>query len=170
MSRFFRGGDDSSSDSSSDEEELYSDEEEAGEKQKQDDSDKDSDEDASDDEDSDDDSSDDSVGGPQGASRFLKGGLSSDSENSDDEVRAKVRSAKDKRLDELDTSIKQIENGQKNGDWTLISAGKAFDCEEKLRISQVLTFYRIRQALPSGGSTSRIGKDTEILCQNSSGA
>ncbi|ODA80886.1 hypothetical protein RJ55_03846 [Drechmeria coniospora] len=118
MSRFFRGGDDSSSDSSSDEEELYSEEEE--EKViDQNDSDEDSDEDAS--EEDSDDSSDEEGGGGKGASKFLRD-ADSESEDSDDEVRAKVRSAKDKRLDELEASIKQIENGQKNGDWTLISA------------------------------------------------
>ncbi|KAF4954091.1 hypothetical protein FGADI_5518 [Fusarium gaditjirri] len=111
MSRFFRGGDDSSSESSSDEEELYSEEEEEEEQQ-------DSQEDSSE-ADSDDSSSDDEGG--RGINKFLKD-ASSDSEDSDDEVRAKVKSAKDKRLDELESSIKQIENGQKNGDWTLISA------------------------------------------------
>lgn len=122
-SRFFRGGDDSSSDSSSDEEELLTEEEESEDQQK-DDSEEDSDEQS--DEDDDDDDSDDSDGdGPSkgGANWFLKD-ASSESEDSDDEVRAKVKSAKDKRLDELDSSIKQIENGQKNGDWTLISAGE----------------------------------------------
>jgi DNA-binding NarL/FixJ family response regulator len=58
-----------------------------------------------------------------GANWFLKD-ASSESEDSDEEVRGKVKSAKDKRLDELDASIKQIENGQKNGDWTLISNGR----------------------------------------------
>lgn len=115
MSRFFRGGDDSSTDSSSDEEELYSEEEEEqkGAQDSQDDSDEDSDEDSDD--------SDASIVPGGGASNFLVG--ISDSEDSDEDVRAKVKSAKDKRIDELDSSIKQIENGQKNGDWTLISSG-----------------------------------------------
>ncbi|KAL4725553.1 Translation initiation factor 3 subunit c [Fusarium chlamydosporum] len=112
MSRFFRGGDDSSSDSSSEEEELYSEEEEEEEQQ-------DSQEESSEADDSDDSDSDDEGG--KGINKFLKD-ASSDSDDSDDEVRAKVKSAKDKRLDELESSIKQIENGQKNGDWTLISA------------------------------------------------
>lgn len=123
MSRFFRGGEDSSSDSSSDEEELYSDEEEEqqkGPKNNFEKSDSDDDSDDMDDSDeSDDSSSDDEAGG---ANRFLRDAMS-DSESEEEEVRAKVRSAKDKRLDELEASIKQIENGQKNGDWTLISAG-----------------------------------------------
>ncbi|KAH8170706.1 PCI domain-containing protein [Sarocladium implicatum] len=123
MSRFFRGGDDSSSDSSSDEEEVYGSDEEQqqtlGRSGGQDDSDDDSSDDMSG-QDSDDDSSDDSDA-PRGAARFLNDASDSESD-SDDEVRAKVKSAKDKRLDELESSIKQIENGQKNGDWTLISA------------------------------------------------
>ncbi|KAH6893502.1 eukaryotic translation initiation factor 3 [Thelonectria olida] len=115
MSRFFRGGDDSSSESSSDEEELYSEEEEEEQEVgSQGDSDEDSQDES--DENADSDSDSDEVG----ANKFLKD-VSSESEDSDDEVRAKVRSAKDKRLDELEASIKQIENGQKNGDWTLIS-------------------------------------------------
>ncbi|KAH7140623.1 eukaryotic translation initiation factor 3 [Dactylonectria macrodidyma] len=115
MSRFFRGGDDSSSESSSDEEDLYSEEEE--EQQEQDNSQDDSDDDSQAD-DSDSDSSDDD--NKAGANKFLRDAVSSD-EDSDEEVRGKVKSAKDKRLDELEATIKLIENGQKNGDWTLIS-------------------------------------------------
>ncbi|RSL52557.1 Eukaryotic translation initiation factor 3 subunit C [Fusarium floridanum] len=115
MSRFFRGGDDSSTDSSSDEEELYSEEEEEEEEQE------DSQEESSQ-EDSDSDDSDDGGVKKTGASAFLLGQSDSDSDDSDEEQRGKVKSAKDKRLDELEASIKQIENGQKNGDWTLISA------------------------------------------------
>ncbi|KAG6013774.1 Translation initiation factor 3 subunit c [Claviceps lovelessii] len=118
MSRFFRGGEDSSSDSSSDEEELYSDEEQQQQQQGSDQDDSDDSDDMNDSDDSDDSSSDDGAGG---ANRFLRD-AASDSESEEEEVRAKVKSAKDKRLDELDASIKQIENGQKNGDWTLISA------------------------------------------------
>lgn len=119
MSRFFRGAGDSSSESSSDEEELYGDEQDLNQNGSDDvdDSDDSDDMDGSD-MDSDSDDSDDG----KGVNRFLKD-ASSDSEDSDDDVRAKVKSAKDKRLDELEASIKLIENGQKNGDWTLISAG-----------------------------------------------
>ncbi|KAG6038493.1 Translation initiation factor 3 subunit c [Claviceps sp. Clav32 group G5] len=117
MSRFFRGGDESSSDSSSDEEELYSDEEKR-QRQGAEQDDSDDSDDMNDSDDSDDSSSDDGAGG---ANRFLRD-AASDSESEEEEVRAKVKSAKDKRLDELDASIKLIENGQKNGDWTLISA------------------------------------------------
>lgn len=56
-------------------------------------------------------------------SRFLKGGDDSDS---DDEslVKRQVKSLKDKRLEGLLTSVKTIENGQKNNDWGLIASGK----------------------------------------------
>ncbi|KAH6664379.1 eukaryotic translation initiation factor 3 [Plectosphaerella plurivora] len=122
MSKFFRGGDDSSTDSSSDEEELYSEEEkEQNEKQQVRDSD-DSDEDDSDEDedDSSDDSSDDE-GAQKGANRFLRD-VSSDSEDSDQDERVKVKSAKDKRHEEVEATIKLIENGEKNGDWATISS------------------------------------------------
>ncbi|GJN73763.1 eukaryotic translation initiation factor 3 subunit C [Purpureocillium lilacinum] len=118
MSRFFRGGDDSSTDSSSDEEELYSEEEEEQDLN-QNDSDEDSDEGSE--EESEEETSDEEGGKAQGASKFLRD-AESESDDSDDEVRDKVRSAASKRLEELLDSIKKIENGQKNGDWTLISA------------------------------------------------
>ncbi|KAF6830009.1 eukaryotic translation initiation factor 3 subunit 8 [Colletotrichum plurivorum] len=115
MSRFFRGGDDSSTDSSSEEEELYSEEEEEEEEH-----DQEEDSDEQDDDDSDSDSSDSDGGQKAGASRFLRD-ASSESEDSEDEERVKVKSAKDKRIEELEATIKLIENGQKNGDWASIS-------------------------------------------------
>ncbi|KAK5997476.1 Eukaryotic translation initiation factor 3 subunit C [Cladobotryum mycophilum] len=119
MSRFFRRpGDESSSESSSDDEELYANEDEEQQSQEEE-----SEEDSAFGNDSDEESSEDSddEDGKKGASRFLRD-AASDSSDSDDEVRAKVKSAKLKRLDELESSIKLIENGQKNGDWSLISA------------------------------------------------
>lgn len=116
-SKFFHGGGDSSTESSSDDEALSSGAEEEDKNVKQDDSNEDSNEDASD---NNHDSSD-SEESKMGANQFLRG--KSDSDESDEEVRAKVKSAKRKRLDELESSIKRIENGQKNGDWTLISNG-----------------------------------------------
>jgi translation initiation factor 3 subunit C len=125
MSRFFRGGDDSSTESSSEEEELWSGDEEDDDqptRQQRDDDDDSSDEDS--DEESEEGDSDDESSGDEvlGANQFLKGTLS-DSEDSDEELRVKVKSGTAKRLEELEASIKQIENGQKNGDWTLISSG-----------------------------------------------
>ncbi|CAK4031896.1 eukaryotic translation initiation factor 3 subunit C [Lecanosticta acicola] len=113
-SRFFHG--DSSSDSSSDEEELYSDEEK---QQKAEDSEEESSEEEDEDEDDDDSSSDDE-GGRTGASRFLRE-ASDESEDSDEERVTIVKSAKDKRFDELEGTIRLIENAEKIGDWNAIN-------------------------------------------------
>ncbi|ORZ20528.1 eukaryotic translation initiation factor 3 subunit 8 N-terminus-domain-containing protein [Absidia repens] len=55
-------------------------------------------------------------------SRFLKGGDSDSDLDSDDEGGRKrqVKSQKDKRLDDMHSAAKAIENGRKNNDWTLI--------------------------------------------------
>lgn len=116
MSRFFRGGNDSSSESSSDEEDLYESEEEEQqeEKEESEEEEEDEDEDASDAE-----SSDSDAGKAKGASRFLEGW--SESEESDTEQTTKVKSAKDKRHDELEATITAITNAQKINDWNIIS-------------------------------------------------
>ncbi|KAF2133560.1 eukaryotic translation initiation factor 3 subunit C [Dothidotthia symphoricarpi CBS 119687] len=108
MSRFFAASDSSSDESS--EEELYSN----GEESEQDDSDKDSDADDSDDSDS---SSGSETGG---ANRFLKD-VSSDSESDEGDDNKVLKSAKDKRFDELEATVRQIENAQKINDWAVIS-------------------------------------------------
>lgn len=118
MSRFFRGGDDSSSDSSSDEEELYSEEEE---EEKSQDEDEDKSEEEADEEEAEE-SSDDEGAQKKGASRFMVD-VSSESEESDVETTTKVKSAKDRRYEELAVTVNSISNGQKNGDWGLISSG-----------------------------------------------
>ncbi|KAG0648224.1 Eukaryotic translation initiation factor 3 subunit C [Hyphodiscus hymeniophilus] len=117
MSRFFHG-DSSSESSSSDEEELYSEEEEE-EKAASDAQDSDEEED----DDEDDSSSEDEDGAKKsGANRFMRD-ADSESEDSSDEDRAKiVKSAKDKRLEELEATVKAIENGEKINDWGSISA------------------------------------------------
>ncbi|TVY16305.1 Eukaryotic translation initiation factor 3 subunit C [Lachnellula arida] len=115
MSRFFKG-DSSSESSSSDEEELYSEEEE--EEAKEDSSEEDDDEG----EDDDDSSSDDEDGKKTGANAFLKGAGSESDESSDEEGTKVVKSAKDKRIEELEGTVKAIENGQKINDWGSISA------------------------------------------------
>lgn len=118
MSRFFRGGDDSSSDSSSDEEELYSEQEEEEQEEQSEEDESEEEED-----DDDDDSSSDSDAGKKqgGASRFLEGW--SESEESDTEQTTKVKSAKDKRHDELDATVTLITNAEKINDWNTISNG-----------------------------------------------
>jgi hypothetical protein len=107
-SRFFAASDSSSDESS--EEELYSNGEESGEEN----SDKDSDSG------SDDDDSSDSGSDAGGANRFLKD-ASSDSESDNDDGEKVLKSAKDKRFDELEATIRLIENAQKINDWAVIS-------------------------------------------------
>ncbi|KAI9828953.1 MAG: Translation initiation factor 3 subunit c [Sarea resinae] len=114
MSRFFHAGD-SSSESSSEDEELYSEEEEEAEQASEESS-------SEEEEGSDADGSDsDAEGRPTGAAMFLKD--VSESEESEDEDKVTiVKSAKDKRLEELEGTIKLIENAEKINDWAVISA------------------------------------------------
>lgn len=120
-SRFFHG-DDSSSESSSDEEELYSDEEqESRNKPAQDGSDSESESDEDEDEDEDDSSSSDDEGGKTGASRFLKDESSDEGESDEEDKVTVVKSAKDKRFDELEGTVRLIENAEKIGDWSAIN-------------------------------------------------
>jgi translation initiation factor 3 subunit C len=107
-SRFFAASDSSSEESS--EEELYSNDEAS----EQEDSDKDSDDDSDDD----DDSSSGSEAG--GANRFLKD-ADSDTDSDEDDQQKVLKSGKDKRFDELEATIRQIENAQKINDWAVIS-------------------------------------------------
>jgi translation initiation factor 3 subunit C len=109
MSRFFTASD-SSSESSS-EEELYSEEEEHSEEESEEqESEDESEEDESDEEE-----------GKTGASKFLK--EASDEEESEDEERVTVvKSAKDKRYEELEGTIRLIENAEKINDWAVISS------------------------------------------------
>ncbi|KAI9017901.1 eukaryotic translation initiation factor 3 subunit 8 N-terminus-domain-containing protein [Phycomyces nitens] len=103
MSRFFRSASDSESDSESSDNESYI-------------------------TDDDHDSTDDEVeqGEQEEAqpkkSRFLKG-TGSDSDTDDESNRKRhVKSQKDKRLDEMENSIKALESSQKNNDWGRILA------------------------------------------------
>ncbi len=105
-SRFFAASDSSSDESS--EEELYSNDEES----EQEDSEMDSDDDSDD--------SDSSSGSETGAARFLKD-VSSDSESDDEDANKVLKSAKDKRFDELEAVVRQIENAQRINDWAVIS-------------------------------------------------
>ncbi|OJJ76848.1 hypothetical protein ASPBRDRAFT_114078 [Aspergillus brasiliensis CBS 101740] len=111
MSRFFYGGGSDSESSSSEEEELYSDREEEEEQ---------SEEESSEEESEEEESSDDEDAGKTGANRFMKN--VSESEESEDEERVTVvKSAKDKRLEELESTVKLIENAEKINDWAVIS-------------------------------------------------
>lgn len=91
---------------------------------------KDDNSDDSDSDDSDDDSDDDDDDNDQpaataarpGNSRFMRGADESDSD--EDEVRTVIKSAKDKRYEEVEGVIKNIENAQRIGDWVAISKGE----------------------------------------------
>ncbi|KAI5295924.1 Translation initiation factor 3 subunit c [Ascosphaera acerosa] len=122
MSRFFYGG---ASDSDSEEDESVYSEEESSEEEVNasgDDVESSSEEGSGDEEeDSDEESSSDDEGGARkGPSIFLKG-ASDDEESSDEEKVTVVKSAKDKRLEELEAMVKIIENGMKIDDWVVIS-------------------------------------------------
>jgi translation initiation factor 3 subunit C len=129
MSRFFRSVGDSDSESSSSEEELMSSGEEeekpapsrpaggmsrflrtAGSDSSSDESDE-SDESMSD---------DDGKAVPKKKSRFE---YASDDEESEDEVKRVVKSAKDKRVDEMEACAKSMDNALKINDWVAISSG-----------------------------------------------
>ena len=112
-SKFFAAS--SSESSSSDEEELYGEEEQAKSEEEESDEEEDSDDD-------DDDSSSDSDAGPRGVSKFLKDAVSSDESEDEDKV-VLVKSAKDKRLEELEGIERLIENAVKINDWSTISTG-----------------------------------------------
>ncbi|PVI01406.1 eukaryotic translation initiation factor 3 subunit C [Periconia macrospinosa] len=107
-SRFFAASDSDSSSEESSEEELYSDQEESQEEDSDDNSDED---------DSDEDTSSDEEGG--GANRFLRD-ASSESESDEDDGAKVLKSAKDKRFDELEGTIRLIENAEKINDWAVI--------------------------------------------------
>ena len=136
MSRFFRTAADSDSSSSSDEEELMSSGDEAPKPVQpktpmsrflKTGSGSDSSSSSDDDDESDDDSEDDGGGraAPQAKkSRFIKGGADSDSDESSDEEKRVVKSAKDKRLEELQAIGLNIENKLKIGDWVATSTGR----------------------------------------------
>ncbi|KAL9618139.1 MAG: hypothetical protein Q9160_007146 [Pyrenula sp. 1 TL-2023] len=126
MSRFFHGGDSDSETSSSSEEELYSDQEneELSEEEPSDDSDEESSS-----------SSDDDVG-RTGASRFMRDIASSDESEDEDKVTV-VKSAKDKRLEELEGTVKLIENAEKIYDWAVISTGEKFAHEARVRFAKI---------------------------------
>lgn len=112
MSRFFTQGDSSSESSSSDEEELYS-EEEGAQKSEEESSEE---EEASEEEES----SSSDEGGKSGVSKFLRDVASSDESEDEDKVTV-VKSAKDKRLEELEGVVKVIDNASKIGDWSTIA-------------------------------------------------
>ena len=124
-SRFFARGGDSDSESSESEESLYDVDE--SEQESEDESEEDSEE-----EDSEDESSSDEDGAT-GVNRFLKagaGGAGDSDSDSDEEGEKVVKSAKDKRLEELEGLIKKTDDGLKIQDFQ--TAQKNYD--EVLRL------------------------------------
>lgn len=105
-SRFFAASDSSSDESS--EEELYSDENESEEEMSDEESDEDNDSDDS-----------DESGSATGADRFLRD-AASDSESDEEDGTKVVKSAKDKRFEELEATVRSIENAEKINDWAVI--------------------------------------------------
>ncbi|KAK9387755.1 eukaryotic translation initiation factor 3 subunit 8 N-terminus-domain-containing protein [Lipomyces mesembrius] len=121
MSRFFAGGS-SDSETESSEEELYSEsEEEKSEEELSEDEEESTEEDESEIESSDEDDARGflKAGAKGSASRFLRGEESDESD--EDESKRVVKSAKDKRLEEIDAIIRTIENARKINDWVHIS-------------------------------------------------
>ncbi|KAJ5108923.1 Eukaryotic translation initiation factor 3 subunit C [Penicillium angulare] len=113
MSRFFyRGGSDSES-SSDEEEDVY---ERSGEE----DSDAESNDDSSDSGSGDESDDDKASSGGEDAFDFLKSDSESEESEAEEKVTA-VKSAKDKRLEGVENTIRLIENAQKINDWAVIS-------------------------------------------------
>lgn len=114
MSRFFQGSDSDTDSSSSSDEEIYSDQENEAQSEGLSDMGDDSEEDESED--------DDERGPAAIRDKFLRGAQSDESD--EDEGKRVVKSAKDKRLQEIEATAKAIENGGKINDWAVISNGK----------------------------------------------
>ena len=117
MSRFFQGSD-SDTDSSSSSGDEFSDQDEL---QQSDDEPfmSDDDEKASDEEES----GDEGEKGPAARRDFFLRGHEERDESDEEEGKRVVKSAKDKRLQEIEATTKAIDNGSKINDWTVISNG-----------------------------------------------
>lgn len=113
MSRFFAGG---SSDSDSSSESDFSDSEQSSQDESGSDAGSGSDDSGSE--------SDDSDAPKAKGNRFLAGADSDDSDDESDDGKKIVKSAKDKRLEEIEASVHILENAQKINDWVTISSGK----------------------------------------------
>lgn len=159
-SRFFAGSD-SSSESSSDEEELYG--AEKAEAEEESSSEEDSDEDEDQDEDSD--SDDESAGG---VNRFLKSDDEDESSEEEEEKATVVKSAKDKKFDELEATVRLIENAEKIGDWGVISES-ASNAAKILTAHTLTCIHRLRQAQPptAQGRRRQQWQSAETLHQDS---
>ena len=134
MSRFFRAAGDSDSESSSSEEEELMSSDDEGPKQTAPSTkpamsrflkrpgDSDSSDESSDEEESEMSSSEEEQEVKPKAGRFLRG--ASSEEDSDEDVKRVVKSARDKRLDEMEATGKAMDNALKINDWVAIQNGK----------------------------------------------
>ena len=150
MPNFFRSNSEDSDESSSEEEEeLSSGEESGGEQDKSEDS---SSEESDEDEDEDDsDSSSDEEA--QGVNRFLRKDVEDESSSSDEEKVTVVKSAKDKRFDELEGIVRLIENAEKIGDWAVISTGeRLWPLRSGVKANSIC---RVRQAQPTASGIAQ---------------
>lgn len=160
MSRFFHGVGSDSETSSSEEEELYSDRDEEEESEEEESSEEESSEEEE--------SSSEEETGRTGASRFMRD--VSESEESEDEDRVTVvKSAKDKRLEELESTVKLIENAEKINDWAVISTGEyTLVMLWKDRVFagswMILTiFRRVRQVEPANHQDNAVGARAQAI-------
>ncbi|KAH9937729.1 eukaryotic translation initiation factor 3 subunit 8 [Amylocystis lapponica] len=129
MSRFFRQAGDSDSDSESSEEELLSSEDEGAAPKPaakpamsrflRANADGDSDSESSDEDEDESELSEGEAKEEKRRSRFLR--TESDDEDSDEDVKRVVKSARDKRLDEMEACGKIMDNALKINDWVAIS-------------------------------------------------
>lgn len=126
MSRFFTQGDSSSESSSGDEESLYGGDD-------IEDKPSEGSDDGSDSGDTDEETSSSDGGDRTGVNKFLRDQESSE-ESEDEEKVTIVRSAKDKRLEELEGVVKLIDNAKKIGDWSSISTGEHDTLGTALRV------------------------------------
>ena len=140
MSRFFRQAADSDSESSDSEESLLTSDEDASPAKPaapakpamsrflRTANASDSSSSSSESESEDEDDSDDEGAAHKGAkpkSRFLR---DSDEEESDEEIKRVVKSARDKRLEEMEATGKTMDNALKINDWIAISSGRSILC------------------------------------------
>jgi len=116
MSRFFQGSDSDTETSSTSGEESYSDQED--EEQSEEESE------MSEEESEEEESEGEGRGLTQRRDYFLRGAASDESE--EEEGKRVVKSAKDKRLQEIEATTKAIENGGKINDWVAISNGTQY--------------------------------------------
>ena len=117
MSRFFQGSDSDTDTSSSSEDEMYSESEEESDQHS--DMEAQSDEDESEESDE---GSDYEARGPAARRDYFMKGAASD-ESDEEGGKRVVKSARDKRLQEIEATTKAIENGGKINDWVVISNG-----------------------------------------------